>query len=127
MIAMSVIFLLQQITSFFWPGMLENFFGLHYIGFFQEYKIWQIMTYMFLHGGWLHLIGNMIYLGVFGDNIEDTLGHFRYVLFYCFGGGWVWATLVTCALLHQSTQSASKFAHSELKFCIMYVILPCHF
>lgn len=45
-----------------------------------------LITAMFLHGGWLHLIGNMIYLGVFGDNIEDTLGHFRYVGFYLLGG-----------------------------------------
>jgi membrane associated rhomboid family serine protease len=37
---------------------------------------------MFLHGGWLHLGGNMLYLWVFGDNIEDRLGHFRYLLFY---------------------------------------------
>lgn len=39
-------------------------------------------TSMFLHGGWLHLIGNMWFLWIFGDNVEDTLGSFRYVLFY---------------------------------------------
>jgi len=43
-------------------------------------------TSMFLHGGWLHLIGNMWFLWIFGDNIEDTLGHFRYVLFYLLCG-----------------------------------------
>lgn len=37
---------------------------------------------MFLHGGWLHLGGNMLYLWVFGDNIEDRLGHVRYFFFY---------------------------------------------
>jgi hypothetical protein len=37
---------------------------------------------MFLHGGWLHLIGNMWYLWIFGDNVEDTLGPVRYILFY---------------------------------------------
>jgi membrane associated rhomboid family serine protease len=37
---------------------------------------------MFLHGGWLHLGGNMLYLWIFGDNIEDRLGHFRYLIFY---------------------------------------------
>ncbi len=37
---------------------------------------------MFLHGGWLHLIGNMWFLWIFGDNVEDTLGHFRFALFY---------------------------------------------
>jgi membrane associated rhomboid family serine protease len=37
---------------------------------------------MFIHGGWLHLVGNMIFLWVFGDNVEDALGHIRYALFY---------------------------------------------
>jgi membrane associated rhomboid family serine protease len=37
---------------------------------------------MFMHGGWAHLLGNMLFLWIFGDNIEDRLGHVRYVLFY---------------------------------------------
>jgi rhomboid family protein len=37
---------------------------------------------MFLHGGWLHLGGNMLYLWIFGDNVEDRLGHVRFLLFY---------------------------------------------
>ncbi|MBI2910700.1 MAG: rhomboid family intramembrane serine protease [Chloroflexi bacterium] len=41
-----------------------------------------IFTAMFLHGGWLHLGGNMLYLWVFGDNVEDRLGHLKYLLFY---------------------------------------------
>lgn len=40
------------------------------------------LTYMFLHGGFIHLIGNMWYLWIFGDNIEDKLGRFRFILFY---------------------------------------------
>ena len=43
-------------------------------------------TSMFLHGGWLHLIGNMWYLWIFGDNIEDRLGHFSYLIFYLLCG-----------------------------------------
>lgn len=39
-------------------------------------------TSMFMHGGWLHLIGNMWYLYLFGDNVEDGLGHYRFVTFY---------------------------------------------
>ncbi|HET9402375.1 MAG TPA: rhomboid family intramembrane serine protease [Candidatus Acidoferrales bacterium] len=39
-------------------------------------------TSMFLHGGWLHLIGNMLFLWIFGDNIEDAFGHFGYLIFY---------------------------------------------
>jgi membrane associated rhomboid family serine protease len=41
---------------------------------------------MFLHGGWWHLISNMLALYIFGDNVEDRLGHVRYVLFYLIGG-----------------------------------------
>jgi membrane associated rhomboid family serine protease len=41
---------------------------------------------MFLHGGWMHLLGNLLFLYIFGGNIEDRLGHTRYLLFYCIGG-----------------------------------------
>ena len=41
-----------------------------------------VVTSAFIHGGWLHLIGNMLYLWVFGDNVEDALGHLRYLVFY---------------------------------------------
>lgn len=44
------------------------------------------LTSMFLHGGWLHLIGNMWFLWVFGNNVEDRLGHFSYLCFYLFCG-----------------------------------------
>lgn len=43
-------------------------------------------TSMFLHGGWLHLLGNMWYLWIFGDNIEDRLGHFTFLVFYLLCG-----------------------------------------
>ncbi len=41
---------------------------------------------MFLHGGWGHFLGNMLFLWVFGDNVEDRLGHFRYLVFYLLCG-----------------------------------------
>ncbi len=41
-----------------------------------------VFTSMFLHGGWMHLIGNMAYLWIFGNNIEDAMGHVRYIIFY---------------------------------------------
>ncbi len=41
-----------------------------------------IYTSMFMHGGWLHLIGNMLYLWIFGDNVEDSMGHLRFIVFY---------------------------------------------
>jgi membrane associated rhomboid family serine protease len=45
-----------------------------------------VLTSMFLHGGWLHFLGNMLYLWIFGDNVEDRLGHLRYLVFYLFCG-----------------------------------------
>ena len=45
-----------------------------------------IFTSMFLHAGWLHVLGNMWFLWIFGDNIEDHLGHVPYILFYLFCG-----------------------------------------
>lgn len=45
-----------------------------------------VFTSMFMHGGWMHLIGNMLYLWIFGDNIEDRLGHIGYLIFYLAGG-----------------------------------------
>jgi membrane associated rhomboid family serine protease len=41
---------------------------------------------MFLHGGWMHFLGNMLFLWVFGDNVEDRLGHVRFLLFYLLAG-----------------------------------------
>ena len=45
-----------------------------------------IFTSMFLHGGLLHVAGNMLYLWIFGDNVEDTLGHGRFLVFYLLSG-----------------------------------------
>jgi membrane associated rhomboid family serine protease len=45
-----------------------------------------VMTSMFLHGGWMHIGGNMLFLWIFGDNVEDALGHVRYILFYIASG-----------------------------------------
>jgi membrane associated rhomboid family serine protease len=44
------------------------------------------LTSMFLHGSWMHVIGNMWFLWIFGDNIEDHLGHFKYLVFYLVSG-----------------------------------------
>ncbi|MDO8705994.1 MAG: rhomboid family intramembrane serine protease [Sulfuricaulis sp.] len=45
-----------------------------------------VFTSMFLHGGWMHLIGNMLYLWIFGNNVEDAMGHVRFVIFYLLCG-----------------------------------------
>lgn len=48
--------------------------------------LYTLLTSMFLHGGWLHLIGNMLFLWVFADNIEAVVGNFNFFLFYLLGG-----------------------------------------
>ncbi len=55
-----------------------------------------LLTSMFLHGGWMHLIGNMLYLWIFGNNIEDAMGHARFLIFYVVCG-------VVAALSHALT------------------------
>ena len=57
-------------------------------------KKWStLITYMFLHGGWLHILGNMWMLWIFGDNVEDRLGRLRFLIFYL-------ATGIASALVH---------------------------
>ena len=60
-----------------------------------------LLTSMFLHGGWMHLIGNMWFLWIFGDNIEDILGRWKYLLFYLACG-------VAAALVHVVTNPYSR-------------------
>ncbi len=52
----------------------------------NEFKIFNIFSSMFMHGGLLHLIGNMWFLYIFGDNVESILGHIRFFYFYIFCG-----------------------------------------
>lgn len=53
-----------------------------------------LLTSMFLHGGWMHFLGNMWFLFIFGDNVEDRMGHLGYLLFYVFSG--VAASIAHC-------------------------------
>ncbi len=59
-----------------------------------------LVSYMFLHGGWMHLIGNMAFLWVFGDNVEDAMGHFKFLFFYLACG-------IFAGLLHSWMNPAS--------------------
>src|SRR5215468_4341686 len=60
-----------------------------------------IFTAMFMHGGWLHLLGNMLYLWIFGDNVEDRFGHLQFLLFYLLVG--IAATLAQYAMAPHSS------------------------
>src|SRR5882762_7294475 len=89
-------------------NLLENFaiIPAHYTEpevaqlFTLSQKIFSFFSSMFLHGGWLHLLGNMWTLWIFGDNVEDRLGRINYVLLYLAGG-------VAAALLHIVTNAGS--------------------
>jgi len=59
-----------------------------------------VFTSMFMHGGWMHLIGNMLYMWIFADNIEDSMGHARFLLFYLICG--------VAAVLAQSLPNVSS-------------------
>jgi membrane associated rhomboid family serine protease len=50
------------------------------------HRLITLLTSMFMHGGWMHIIGNMIYLWVFGPEIEDAMGSFQFLVFYLLGG-----------------------------------------
>jgi membrane associated rhomboid family serine protease len=63
-----------------------------------------LFTGMFLHASWLHMAGNMLFLWIFGDNVEDYLGHFTYLVFYLMSG---LAAAATHILLNQSSRLPS--------------------
>ena len=63
---------------------------------------YSIVTNIFLHGGWSHLLGNMLFLFIFGDNIEDRLGHIRYIIFYLVCG-------VTASIIWMATALNSPY------------------
>jgi membrane associated rhomboid family serine protease len=89
---MNLIVFLLQITSR--PGMQEVTYAYgaipHSLLTFQTtqplHPLMTVFTSMFMHGGIFHFGGNMLYLWIFGNNIEDRLGHFRFIAFYIFCG-----------------------------------------
>ena len=66
----------------------------------DHFSFFTLLTSMFLHGGWIHLLGNMWVLWIFGDNVEDRLGRARYVMLYLASG-------IAAALLHIYTNPNS--------------------
>lgn len=79
------------------PGMLDAFFDRYSFDWLEFTRriasgdlgldtFAPLITHMFLHGGWLHLIGNVLYLWIFGDNVEDRFGSVQYLIFYLLCG-----------------------------------------
>lgn len=79
LIALNVAVFLHEVT-------LDDYSRNHFVSQYAlipgRLQLMDLVTSMFLHGGWLHLIGNMWFLWIYGDNIEDILGRSKYILFY---------------------------------------------
>ncbi len=93
------ILIVVNVVVFVWmftmpPAMLQRFVG-HFGCVPSRVLVFEnlpsLFTSMFLHGGWMHIIGNMLFLWVFADNIEATIGRWRFLFFYLAGG--LFATL----------------------------------
>lgn len=83
----SSIFLLQQITGLVTDSAFpEVLFGLSHEGFINHLMLWQPVTYMFLHGGWIHIFFNLLGLWMFAGEVESYLGEKRFIGFYILSG-----------------------------------------
>ena len=128
-----------NVLTFLYEFSLDEFSLNHFLleyGFVPRRFQWvDILTGMFLHGGWMHLIGNMWFLWIYGDNVEDILGHFKYLFFYLLCG--VAATLLQFLFTYDSripTIGASgaiagvmgayllKFPHSKVLTLVPIII-----
>lgn len=86
MILIGIIFIFQQILNIPLPGYLEEQIGLSYIGLIHELKLWQIGTYMFLHGGWFHVIFNLIGIWMFAGDLEQLWGSRQFLKYFLVTG-----------------------------------------
>ena len=82
-IALNVIMFAIQLMT---PGMLFCDWGLLPAEIMRGEDYFTFMTNMFMHGGWMHIIGNMLFLWVFADNVEATIGNIPFLIFYLLGG-----------------------------------------
>ncbi len=89
LIALNVAIHLWQFTSVHSDAQLYaiyDAYALIPVEISQGQDLWTLVTSTFLHGGWMHLIGNMLFLWIFGDNLEDALGRVGFLIFYLLGG-----------------------------------------
>ncbi len=80
-----------------------------------------LVSYMFFHGGVMHLLGNMLFLWVFGDNVEDAMGHFKFLLFYLICG--VFAGLAHAYMQSESTRPLIGASGAVAGVIAAYLIL----
>ena len=86
----TVAIIVLNVFAFLYEFMMDpyelNFFIAHYGVIPARLQWMDVLTSIFLHGGWMHLIGNMWFLWIYGDNVEDILGHSQYLIFYLLCG-----------------------------------------
>lgn len=92
LIANIIIFTVYWLSSqnIFWSSQFANEIEQRFVMIPEQIihgqQLYTLFTSMFMHAGWLHLLGNMLFLYVFGDNIEDAFGHVGYLVFYIISG-----------------------------------------
>jgi membrane associated rhomboid family serine protease len=86
MIINASVFLVQELAGIFAPGALEPLFGLNHQGLVGELRLWQLVTYMFLHGGWFHIIFNLLGMWMFAGELENHWGSRLFLKYYLYTG-----------------------------------------
>ena len=86
MIVNGIVFLIQQISGLIIPNGMEYFLGISHNGFINNFMIWQPFTYMFLHGGWMHIFFNLIGLWMFAGELELVWGLKKFIKYYLLSG-----------------------------------------
>jgi len=136
LIAINVLVFLRQITLA--PGLIEEFvftWGAVPARITQGQQLQTIFTSMFLHGGFMHLAGNMLYLFIFGDNVEALCGHVRFLLFYlicgvlAFASHYVFAPASEIPMIGASGAISDVLGAYALRFprAHVYVLIPIFF
>jgi len=86
----TILLIVVNIIVFLYEASLDDYSRNAFISLYgltpDHFAALNILTSMFLHGGWMHVLGNMWFLWIFGDNIEDILGHAKYLVFYLLCG-----------------------------------------
>jgi membrane associated rhomboid family serine protease len=128
-----------NVLVFFYQASLSDYELNHFNSMYgivpDRLRYSSLLTSMFLHGGWMHLIGNMWFLWIFGDNVEDVLGHDKYLMFYLLCG---LAAAVTHVMLNPDSRIPTigasgaiagvmggyyiKFPHSRIVSLVMLFV-----
>jgi membrane associated rhomboid family serine protease len=86
MMVNGIVFLIQQISGLIIPNAMEYIFGISHNGFIGNFMFWQPFTYMFLHGGWMHIFFNLLGLWMFAGELEAVWGQKKFLRYYLLSG-----------------------------------------